>query len=145
MDNNDHNPLQKHYTLEQAANYLREKRETIKEDIKKEASHQDITVAPAEDRHRYLQYCISLLEEVDNDIMGMLPDNIRNSYSRRDMAQFFRAFLGMKICHYSDERIASEFGVPVKLVKTLDVLAQEAVFRAVKEKREKGIPILGGR
>lgn len=115
----------------------------MKEDIKKEASKQQVTTAPEEDRYKYLTYCISLLTKLDADLMWRLPDNIRTSYSQTEMAEFFRAFLGMKLCHYSDERIAKEFGVPLNTIKNLDIIGQEAVYRAIKRKRETGIPLVG--
>ena len=143
MDNN-HDPKQPYYNFEQAVNYLSEKKETLKEDIHKEAGEQKITTAPEGDRQRYLKYCISLLDEVDGDLMSKLPDNIRNSYTQKEMAMCFKMFLGMKIAHQSDEYIAHEFGVPLNVVQNLNVLAQEAVWRAIKRKREVGTPLVGG-
>jgi hypothetical protein len=143
-DSSTHDPAQKHFTIEEAANFLKEKKETFKEDIKKEAQKQQATIAPEGDKKRYLKYCISLLEMVDNDLMLKLPDNIRVSYSRKDMANFFKAFLSYKIDGYSDRVIAKTFGVPLNAVKNIDILAQEAVWRRIKELKESGIPLVGG-
>lgn len=130
-------------TIEQAINYLREHSKTVKAEIKQKLASSQISIAPVNDRIKYLNYCISLLEEVDEDILRMMPVNIRTIYSRRELAEFFRWFLTQKIYFATDERLAKETGVPLDLIKDIDVYAQEAVFRAIKLKREKGIALVG--
>jgi glutaminase len=131
-------------TIEQAINYLREHQKTVKEEIKKQVASSQISIAPVNDRIKYLTYCISLLEEVDEDILRLMPVNIRTMYSRRELAEFFRWFLTQKIYFATDERLAKETGVPLDLIKDIDAYAQEAVFRAIKHIKQVGIPIVGG-
>lgn len=130
-------------TLEQSINYLRERSKTVKAEIKQKLASSQISVAPVNDRIKYLTYCISLLDTVDEEILRMMPVNIRTIYSRRELAEFFRWFLTQKIYFATDERLAKETGVPLDLIKDIDVYAQEAVFRAIKLKREKGIALVG--
>jgi hypothetical protein len=131
-------------TLEQAINYLREHQKTVKADIKKQVESSQITIAPVNDRIKYLKYCISLLDEVDEDLLRLMPVNIRTIYSRRELAEFFRWFLMEKIYFASDEKLAKETGVPLDLIKDIDIYAQEAVFRAIKKVKQTGLPLIGG-
>jgi hypothetical protein len=130
-------------TIEQAINYLREHQKTVKEDIKKQVAGSPITVAPVNDRIKYLKYCISLLDEVDEDLLRIMPINIRTLYSKRELGDFFKWFLNQKIYFATDERLARETGVPINLIKDIDVYAQEAVFRAIKKIKNDGIPLVG--
>jgi hypothetical protein len=130
-------------TLEQAINYLCEHQKHVREDIKKEALSQQVTIAPVNDRIKYLAYCISLLDEVDEDLLRLMPVNIRTMYSRRELAEFFKWFLGQKVYFATDEQLAHETGVPLNLIKDIDLYAQEAVFRAIKHKRQVGVPLVG--
>ncbi len=129
--------------LEQAIRYLKEHSKKVKADIKKQVDSSQITIAPVNDRIKYLTYCISLLEEVDEDLLRLMPVNIRTLYSRRELAEFFKWFLTQKIYFATDERLVKETGVPLDLIKDIEVYAQEAVFRAIKYKRATGIPLVG--
>ncbi len=129
--------------IEQAIRYLKEHVKHVKEEIKKQVGKSQISVAPVNDRMKYLTYCISLLEEVDEDLLRMMPVNIRTIYSRRELAEFFRWFLTQKIHFATDERLAKETGVPLDLIKDIDIYAQEAVFRAIKKVKQTGIPLVG--
>jgi hypothetical protein len=130
-------------SLEQALNYLRAKSKTMKDDIKKKLASSQISVAPVNDRIKYLTYCISLLEEVDEDVYRLMPVNIRTMYSRRELAEFFRWFLTQKIHFATDQRLAKETGVPIDLIKDIDIYAQEACFRAIKKVKQAGLPLVG--
>ena len=130
--------------LEQAIRYLKEHQKHVKEDIKKQVAESKISIAPVNDRIRYLKYCVTLLDDVDEDVYRLMPVNIRTMYSRRELAEFFRWFLTQKIHFATDQRLAKETGVPLDLIKDIDVYAQEAVFRAIKYKREKGVALVGG-
>jgi len=130
--------------IEQAIRYLKKHQKRVKADIKKQVESSQITIAPINDRIKYLTYCISLLEEVDEDLLRLMPVNIRTAYSRKELGEFFRWFLTQKIYFATDEKLSHETGVPLDLIKDIDIYAQEAVFRAIKKKRETGISILGG-
>lgn len=130
-------------SIEQAWNVLKRRWNKVKERIKKEASQQPITIAPPEDRIRYLRYCISLLQEVDEDLMRLMPVNIRTIHSRHEMAEFFRWFLMMKINGAGDRWMAKETGVPLNTIHDIEIYAQEAVWRAIKHKRDVGVPLVG--
>jgi len=130
--------------LEQAMNYLKNHRKHVAKEIKEQAQESKISIAPEDDRLRYLRYCISLLKVVDEDIMRLMPENIRVMYSNKEMANFFRWFLELRLQHASFKYLSHEVGVPEKLLKTLDVCAQEAVYRAIDRARKTGIPLVGG-
>jgi len=130
-------------SIERALNFLKEHRKKVKADIHEQVKSAQVTIAPVNDRIKYLKYCISLLEEVDEDLLRMMPVNIRTIYSRRELADFFKWFLTEKIYYASDEKLAKETGVPIDLIKDIDIYAQEAVFRAVKHNRDSGIPLVG--
>src|SRR4030042_496910 len=109
--------------IEQAINYLREHKKKVKAEIKKEAEGSPITIAPVNDRIKYLKYCISCLEIVDEDLLRLMPVNIRTMYSRRELAEFFRWFLTQKIYFTSDKKLVQETGVPLKLIADIDIYA----------------------
>ena len=129
--------------LEQAIRYLKEHQKHVKEEIKKQVASSQISIAPVNDRIKYLTYCISLLEDVDEDVYRLMPVNIRTIYSRRELAKFFRWFLMQKIYFATDERLAKETGVPIDLIVGIEAYAMEAVSRSIKYKREKGIALVG--
>ena len=130
--------------LEQAIRYLKEHVKHVKEDIKKQVASSQISVAPVNDRIRYLKYCITLMNDVDEDVYRLMPVNIRTMYSRRELAEFFRWFLMQKIYFATDERLAKVTGVPLDLIKDIEAYAMEAVSRAIKYKKDKGVALVGG-
>jgi DNA-directed RNA polymerase specialized sigma24 family protein len=108
--------------IEQAGNYLKEKAKTSSEDIKKEAAKQQISVAPPEDKKKFLMYCIN---RVDNKQL--------------------KALLTVRVIHgWSYKRIAQYFNVSVDQVKALEKVAIEAVKEAITITRNTNIPIIGG-
>jgi hypothetical protein len=131
------------FTIEQAGNFLEEKKKTLKADVQAEANQHPITTAPEEDRIKYLEYCVSLLEEVDSDLLFKLPDNIRTSYTKKGLAGFFKAFLKMRINGASNKYIAKMCQVPLNVVDNINILAQEAMWRRIKHLRTNGIPLVG--
>ena len=130
-------------SIEQAWNLMKDRYKAMKKKIIAEARQQPITIAPPEDRERYLGYCISLLKEVDEDLMRLMPVNIRTIHSNREMADFFRWFLMMKVRGASDKYMAKKTGVPIEIIHNIEIYAQEAVFRAVKKAKATGLPIVG--
>ena len=131
-------------SVEQAWNILKARYKAVIAKTKKEAGKQPITIAPEEDRLRYLRYCISVLTEVDSDLLNLMPENIRVGYSRRELANMFRWFLNRKINGASDEKISKETGVPLNIIENVNIYAQEAVYRAIAKARKDGIPLVGG-
>jgi hypothetical protein len=131
------------FNIEMAGNYLKAKKETLKADVQAEANKQQITTAPEEDRVKYLEYCVSLLEEVDSDLLFKLPDNIRTSYTKKGLAGFFKAFLKMRINGASNKYIAKMCQVPLNVVDNINILAQEAVYRRITYLKRTGLPLVG--
>jgi len=142
--NKDHDPAQPHFTFEQAVNWIEEKKKTLKDDVQKEANQQQLSVAPRKDRYRYLTYCVSLLDRIDSDLILRLPSQVRTLYSNKELVEFFKALLGMRVVGYSHSRIAMEFGVPSLVVRNLEIIAQEAVKRRLHQLNSRGIPLVGG-
>jgi len=133
----------KFLNFEQALNKLKKDEEGKKKHIHDEAQKQQISVATPSDRKRYLRYCLSLLEYVDKDLMSHLPENIRVTYTGKEMAKMLKTFLWAKINFATNEAMSKWFGVPINIIDDLEFIGKIAVQRAIAKRQKSGIPIIG--
>jgi len=134
-------------SIEQAGNFLKEKVKTMPEDTKKEAKKQPISIAPTEDRTRYLMYGISILTDVSESIKSKwctLTGKSTGLYSTKEVCQMLRKILVLRINGYTIKNIAHHLKSPETEVSQSENLAVSAIKENIRIKKNRDIPILGG-
>ena len=137
------------FNLNSAWNWLKEKKEklkngTLKEEIKKDVSSSPISMAQGEDREKYLKYCISLLDDVPRGIVRSIPSQLRmaNGLSGPSLAKMMQSFMLLKLT-MSEERMALAFRVEVKVIRQFEDLCMLSVQEAIRKRKLDGVPIVG--
>jgi hypothetical protein len=138
---------QKPLNIEQAGNFLKEKKETMAADMKKEAKAAPISFASPEDRQRYLLYGISLLGDVSETAKNtwcMLTNNAPALYTTRQVAEMLRKLLVLRINGYSIKNIAYHVHTTPAVVEQVERLALSTIADLITKKQKTEIPIIGG-
>ena len=139
MSDNDREK-NKPLSIDEAINKLKAEAPKIEETVKKEMSKAPITTASPDTRRNFLNYAISLLEVIDDDLRRRMPFTA----GKEDMARVIRAFMYLRVNGVSERQIAKRFGVERTVVMKLDKIALEAVKRIIDRKIKVGVPIVGG-
>lgn len=142
MDKGHQKPL----SIGQAINFIKEKSANVENDAKQEALKNPISTADVKDRIKYLQYGISLLNDVSPAIQHALckAGLNRELYSGRELARMLKALMNLKIHGYTNAAIGRSFGVDENTVKNLEIVALEAIKTEIERRNIKQIPIFGG-
>ena len=138
---------QKPMSIEQAGNYLKEKTETIAEDMKREAKKHAVSVALPEDRKRYLMYGISLLEDVSESLKNTwcaITNKAPALYTTKEVSQILRKLLVLRINGYSVKQISHHLHEMTMTIEKAEALAIRAVQEAMTRRKNTGYPIVGG-
>lgn len=115
---------QKPMSIEQAGNFLDTEMTDEKQLKRIQDIEKPITIAPEQDRRKFLDYAVSLLT------------------TSRDRE--YKTLLKMRIMGYSTMKIAEQFGVKTDVVDMLEKQAIKIVTDVIRAKRETAIPIIGG-
>lgn len=138
---------QKPLSIEQAGNYLKEKSETIAEDMKQEAKKHAVSTALPEDRIRYLMYGISLLTDVSENLKNTwcaVSNKAPALYTTKEVTQILRKLLVLRINGYSVKQISHHLHEVTMSVEKAEALAIRAVQEAMARRKNTGYPIVGG-
>lgn len=134
-------------TIEQAGNYLEEKKETMKEQVEKDAKEAPISTCDPAQAKKYLLYGISLLTDISESLKCswcMAARKPSSLYSTREVAQMLAKLLAMRLNGYSVAYIARKLGVtPVSIMQS-EKIAIKAVQESINKYRNSGIAIIGG-
>ena len=137
------------HSIESAGRWIKERTyDFLRKSVKADKQVKDFqpSVAPEQDRQKYLLYCISLLENVSPGVMRQLPSQLRlaNSLSSKQVAMLMRRFMIDKIYrNYSCKEMAVIYQVPESVVTTFDNLCQIAVKEAIEKTKREKVPVLG--
>lgn len=135
-------------SIEQAGNFLAEKKETLEVDAKTEARKAPITVAPVQDREKYLSYCISLLENIserDKNLWCKIANKPPAMYTTMEVADMLKKVLTLRIMgRYTYEHIAKYLHCQPKVVEQTEDLAVAVVRKAIEDRKLVGVPLIGG-
>lgn len=117
------NAAKKELSIEQVGNLIKEEAE---KDFKKEMRKQElpITTAFTEDRKKFLNYAVSLIDR------GKYPAH--------------RALLIYRINGYNIMQIAEKFKVDPKIILYMEKDAMKIAKDTIRATRNNGIPIIGG-
>ena len=127
-------------SINEAFNKIKADEPANLEKVKKEAQNVDITTAPPKDRKNFLNYAISLLNDIDHDLSVKLPFNATS----KQMARILKTFMFLRVNGVSDRQMAKQFGVERGVVKRVEIIGREAIKRAVERNVKAGVPIIGG-
>jgi hypothetical protein len=139
--------VQKPMSIEQAGNFIKEKRETVAEDMKKEAKEAPISFASPEDRKSYLIYGISLMtdvsEQTKNDFCS-ITGRAASLYTTKEVSLLLRKFLVLRINGYSLESLQHHLKTNKIILGKVEVLALRTIKGIIDRKRNSELPIIGG-
>lgn len=133
-------------SIEQAGNFLAEKKKTMKEDIKAEAKQNPISVMNPADTRRYLEYGISLLTDVSESHKNSWCMAARKPpalYSTKEVARLLRALMTLRVSGASIEAIAKHLGTTPVAVMQSEKIALRAIGEAINRSQANGVPIIG--
>ncbi len=147
MDGMNMGKDKKKMSIEQAGNYLTEKKETMAADIKAEAKKQAISIASPEDMAKYLMYGISLLNDISETAKNewcKISNKAPAMYSTHEVCNILRGILVLRANHYSINSIAHKLNVSPVIVVKVEALAIKVVGEAIEKKKNSGaLPIIG--
>lgn len=133
-------------SIEQAGNYLAEKKETMAKDMKKIAKEAPVSLAPPEDRHNFLMYGLSFLNDISEtaknkwcEISGKAP----GLYSTKEVARILRQVLSLRINGYSVKSIAHHLKIAESAIENTERLAVQVVGEAIQRSTAGRIPLVG--
>ena len=133
-------------SIEQAGNFLKEKTETMAEDMKKEAKAAPISFADPYDRQEYLLYGIYLLNDISEmhkRVWCVISHRSPELYTTKQVAGIIRKLMILRINGFSVERIAHHLHETPLVVEQVEKLAITVIKEAIEKKRNTGIPLLG--
>lgn len=138
---------QKPMSIEQAGNYLAEKRETVEEDIKAEVKKNPISVAPPRDRIKYLQYGLSLMEDISEHMKIMwctAANRAPGMYTTKEVCELMKKHLFLRMHGYSDKYLAKYLHETEDTLRQCEVVAVAAVKIAIAKRMATSVPLVGG-
>jgi hypothetical protein len=138
---------QKPMSIEQAGNYLTEKRKTAEEDIKAEVKKNPISVAPAGDRFKYLQYGLSLMEDISEHQKILWCTAARrapNMYTTKEVCELMKKHLFLRMNGYSNRALGRVMGAPESSLNQCEVISIDSVKIAIGQRIATSTPIVGG-
>ncbi len=137
----------KNMSIEQAGNYLAEKKKPMGEDIKKESRQAPITLALKEDRKTYLMYGIFLLGDISESAKNLwckITNKAPVLYSTKAVAVMLKKLLVLRINGYSLQQIAHHLHTTIPVIEQSEELAVRVVCEAIETRRLTGVPLIGG-
>jgi hypothetical protein len=137
---------QKPLSIEQAGNLIKEKKETLASDMKKEAKNAPISIADPEERKRYLLYGISLLDDIseaNKNAWCSLAGKAPGLYTTRNVAKMLKMFLTLRTHNFSLVQIAYKLQISPDKLEKIELLALQCVMENREKTRNTGIPIFG--
>lgn len=138
----------KPFSITEAGNWLKSFKDNLVKTVKKAVSdNAKVSIAPPRDRHKFLTYGISFLQDVDRENMELfytVTGKSRALYSSTELAKMFRTILSLRVNHYSIEQIAHILHEPVETLKKVEMIAIVSCNRAIEEAKVGAIPLVGG-
>lgn len=135
-------------SIEQAFNWLKEKKDNLFKKAKQDVSDQaKISLAPPEDRRKYLSYGISLLRDVSSENMRQfyrVSGKSPRLYSSSELAELYRKLLTLRVNGYSIKMIAFYLKVEPAILEKVEVLAMAAAEGSIERAKVGAVPLLGG-
>ena len=115
--------------------------------MKKEVRNHPITTALPEDRKKYLDYCIAMLDtitETDKYEFCRIAGKPPALYTTKDIAEMIKGVMYARTSEYTYEAIAESIGLSVEAVETLERFAKLLIKEKIGAMKREGIPIIGG-
>lgn len=139
---------QKPLSIEQAGNYLKEKTKTMAADLKKEVKNKPVSLAPPEDRKKFLIYGMSLLVDVtesEKSTFCIITKKTPVLYTTKDVARILRQILALGINGCTIRQMAHHLKEEVSTMEKVDEFAKFAAMGAIKKKKIQigSIPLIG--
>lgn len=141
----EHNSSQRPMSIEEATNFLKEKTKDIKKVVKKDVDKAQISTAMPEDRKKYLNYVLSLLDNVSPEVYRAflgITGTISSSLTKKQVAELLRRILVCRTVGYSISAIARSIKEPVEVTKKIERLGLIAVGEAIERHKLGGVPII---
>lgn len=143
----EENKPQKPMSIEQAGNYLAEKKDKMQEEAKIQAKSAPISLAPAQDRRDFLMYAISQMEDVsesDKNEWCRISGKAPAMYSTKEVCRMFKQLLCLRMNGYGYDGIAKHLKTAPEVIKRSESLALQCVSQAIEKRKHSAIPIIGG-
>lgn len=138
---------QKPMSIEQAGNYLEDKKKTVAEDMKQEAKKAPISCADIKDRVNYLIYGVSLFHDVtetEKNAWCRITGKAPALYTTKEVALNLKRLLVLRINGYQVKSVAHHLKTLPEVIEKCEELAVKAIKRVIETKQNTNIPILGG-
>jgi hypothetical protein len=138
---------QKPMSIEQAGNFLEDKKKTVAEDMKQEAKKAPISCADIKDRISFLVYGVSLFHDVtetEKNTWCQITGKSPSLYSTREVALNLKRLVVLRINGYTAKAVAHHLKTLPEVIEKCEELAVKAIKRAIETKQNTGIPIIGG-
>jgi hypothetical protein len=136
------------FNFEQAINYLKSIKDNIVTRVKKIVKDNSaISVAPRPDRQKFLAYGISLLHSVETEEASMffkVTGKSSRLYSNSELADMFRKLLMIRAGGYTIKQVAYILHEAPEILEKVEIIAVEAVKKAIAKSQAVDVPILGG-
>jgi len=143
----EENKPQKPMSIEQAGNYLSEKKANMPQEAKKQAKSAPISLAPGKDRRRFLVYAISQMEDIsesDKNEWCRISGKAPAMYSTKEVCRMFKQLLCLRMNGYGYDGIARHLNTSAAVIRKSEALALKCVSSAIDKRRNSAIPIIGG-
>lgn len=136
----------KNMSIEQAGNYIKEKTENAKHDIKQEVKDKPISFASVEDRVKFLKYGISLLNnisEFDKNKWCKITGKAEAMYSTKEVTKIIRQLLVLRVNGYPIKVIADFLKTTPMVVSNCEQLGIRIIKDNIDKIQKNNVPIVG--